>query len=68
MDPELVCLVRNLEETGWATVARLCMDVELQDKGVDLRLAAWPLEFKYQGGTWWEWDHLDNRQWRRTST
>lgn len=68
VDPEFVQLMRSHPNmTGWATVAHLCMDAEMQDNGVDVRLWAWPMEFKYQGGNWWERDHMDDREWRRTA-
>lgn len=66
MDPEFIKGMRNPYMTGWTSVAHLCVDAEMQDNGVDVRLWAWPLEFKYMMGGWWERDHRNDRQWRRT--
>ena len=63
-DPTFIKDMHNCGKSGWAVVAHLCEDAEMQDNGVDVRLWRWPLEFKYQGGRW-ERDHRADRQWRR---
>jgi len=67
LDPEFVQLIRtNPMGPGWPAVAHLCVDAEMQDHGVDVRLWAWPTEYKYQGGSWWKRNHMDDREWHKT--
>jgi len=53
-------------KSGWRVLAELCMDTNAQDRGVDARLWRWPMEYKYEGQTWWQRNHATDREWHPT--
>ena len=68
LHPELVHQVSCVRGQEWAMWAQLCKDTEAQDQGVDARLWLYPMEYKFQEGSWWERDHSHVREWRRVPT
>lgn len=66
MCPDVELQLPLTGKSGWRVLAELCMDTNAQDRGVDARLWRWPMEYKYEGQTWWQRNHATDREWHQT--